>query len=102
VSNLEDLIIQILCNYTGVSSSNSNFDKDSRFGEDFGLDGDDAKDVLNEISNKLNLDISRLEFEKYFHNESDCSLFKSIFQSFFSKPQKKDLTVAEFISICSL
>jgi len=97
MDNQQINVLKIICLY--VNSNIEDYNEKSFLGSDFGLDGDDAKEVLNEIQKKLKLDISKLDFEKYFNNEVDCNLFSSIIQ-FFKVKGKEDLSIEELIKIC--
>ena len=70
-------LIQIISNFTGV---NMNLIKlDTLLGADLGIDGDDAYDLLEEISSRFNCNLDKLDFKTYFTPESDINIFKSLF-----------------------
>lgn len=45
--------------------------------DDLGVTGYDAKDLINEYSNKYKVDISGFDFDKYFYSEPSWFSWKS-------------------------
>ena len=93
-----DIIKTISSNFVGIS----NVSLDTKLGKDLGLDGDDAKEFLEQIFAKFNFDKkdNLFPFEDYFNYENDLWGIKNIFYRVFkSKKYKppKDITIGEII-----
>ena len=90
----------ILSDFSGISKDN--IFVESKLGYDLGFDGDDAVEVLEKISKTFKLDISNLDFNKYFYHESEISLFKGFISKLLNKTNanKEDITVKQLIEAC--
>ena len=47
---------------------------DTRLGEDLGIVGDDAEELLSEFSLEFNVDMSALDFKLYFPSEASANM----------------------------
>jgi acyl carrier protein len=61
---------------------------------DLGIYGDDAVDFITKFAKKYNVDISDLDFSKYFTKEISFYFVRK----FFIKSDKKDLTIEDLLS----
>ena len=78
----------LLSEYSGVSKRKISLE--TKIGADLGLDGDDAKEILNMIWQKFEVDTSNFDFNQYFHDETEINSFKVLFQSLFENKAKKN------------
>jgi hypothetical protein len=95
VSNDSDDVISFLTKVYPCG----NIHLESTLGDDMGLDGDEAYELLNEYALHFNVDMSGFVFSDYFGDEyPPCSLSRLI-GSFFKKPEKtkKDLTIGDLV-----
>lgn len=63
----EVAIIQLVAHHTGVASNKISVR--TRLGEDLGIDGDDATELLSDIASRFGVDFSRLRFDRHFGPE---------------------------------
>ncbi len=68
MDTLEREIIQLVCKQTGLSLNLVGLE--SRLFHDLGVDGADGWEIIEEISNTYNMDISEVRMEKYFGPEA--------------------------------
>jgi len=63
------------------------FSRETELLSDLGIDGDDAVEFLEDFSKEFSVDVSHLEFDKYFNQESLDSV--NLISSIFSKKKRK-------------
>ena len=61
--------------------------------KDFGIYGDDAVDFLTKFGEKYNVDLSNLDYGKYFTKEVSFYFIRK----FFMKKNKQDLTIEDLV-----
>ncbi len=69
-------VIQLVSNQTGVETSR--LTAETRLGEDLGVDGDDAADLLAKFADRFQVDLTGFEFDRHFGPEagwSPCRVF---------------------------
>jgi len=81
---------EFIKNKTGVEATHSSL----KLRKDFGIDGDDALEFLQEFSTTFNVDISMIDFHDVFNEEGSWNPFSAV-TDFFSNTKKRDLTVVD-------
>jgi len=66
-TNAEDCVLNVLARKTG--SDANKISMESRLLHDLGLDGDDAIEAIQEISDKCSMDIAGFDAKQYFCGE---------------------------------
>ena len=94
---LDDRVIAWLADHLAVPISK--ISATSRIGEDFGVDGDDALELLQAYSEKFGVDCKGFDIKRYFGPEAGINVLGPILKAFGSgnKETPASLTVAELI-----
>jgi acyl carrier protein len=97
-----DYILRLLAQKTGRKPDN--ITNGARLLHDLGLDGDDAAEVIAEISKTLKVDISAFDYSKYFRSEPSLLSLLWFLPSQRNEQvsKKRPITVAELINAAEL
>jgi acyl carrier protein len=66
-------VIQLVAEYSGVAESS--ITASTRLGEDLGVDGDDASDLIAAFASRFHVDIAVFDFSRHFGPEAGFSPF---------------------------
>ncbi|MCH7499446.1 MAG: DUF1493 family protein [Nitrospinae bacterium] len=93
---LEEDVISFLSEW--LSCSDRSLNLDTRIGEDLGVDGDDAVEVLEEYSKRFSVDISSFPFNDYFGPEVGFNPLYFLISIFSSNRSKfKSLYICDLV-----
>ena len=95
---MNEEIIQFVSEETRVPAKKLNLE--TRLFHDIGLDGEDARELLDKFSYQFNVDISDLEFDMYFGPEAGFNPFSFLLSMLFGKKKKikKELTIMDLVN----
>lgn len=92
---LED-IFKIISIHTGISENK--IYENSKLGNDLGLDGDDAYEVLEKINSRYKLNIN---FKAHFNDEANIWGINNWFNKYFNKSKyiyKSEITIKDILN----
>lgn len=78
---------------TGVSPSR--ITAATRIGEDLGVDGDDASDLLAAFASRFHVDLAGFEFRRHFGPEAGWSPFSALYCLFTGRGRTEPVTVGQ-------
>ena len=76
----EEEVISFIREWLGCSEKNLSLD--TRIGQDLGVDGDDAIELLEEYSRRFSVDLSEFQYNDYFGPEAALNPFYLIYHLF--------------------
>ena len=89
---LQELIV-LVAEQTGVSPSR--ITATTRIGEDLGVDGDDASDLLTAFASRFHVDLAGFQFARHFCPEAGWSLFYALYYLFTGRGRGEPVTVGQ-------
>ena len=100
---MDDEITQIVSNKTGIPQKQ--ITENLTLLGDLKIDGDDAWEIFEQCQNKLNLDLTDFDFNKYFRSEPCFKgisyLYRKIkYSDEHIAANKKPITVKQLIAAC--
>lgn len=87
----EDAILNFISAFCGVSRSKISIK--SEIVADLNIDGDDAIELVEELSNLLNADATNFDFSAYFVSEAAFNPINGLIALFKGKDNKKALSI---------
>ena len=96
-----DQLVKFLSNEMSVGIERISLD--SRIAQDFGVDGDDGVELLDNYSKKFNVDLSQFNYDEYFGPEGSLTPFSFIrylFANFCQSTKKntKEIIVKDLLN----
>lgn len=86
-------VIELVAEQTGVSPSR--ITAATRIGEDLGVDGDDASDLLTEFASRFQVDLAGFQFSRHFGPEAGWSPFYALYCLFTGRGRTEPVTVGQ-------
>ena len=86
-------VINLVADQTGVSPSR--ITASTRIGEDLGVDGDDASDLLEAFASHFHVDLDRFEFSRHFGPEAGANPFCYLYCFFTGRGRLAPVTVGQ-------
>ena len=86
-------VINLVADQTGVSPSR--ITASTRIGEDLGVDGDDASDLLKAFASHFHVDLDRFEFSRHFGPEAGGNPFYYLYCFFTGRGRLAPVTVGQ-------
>ena len=86
-------VIHLVAEQTGVSPSR--ITASTRIGEDLGVDGDDASDLLTAFASRFHVDLAGFEFARHFGPEAGWSPFYALYCLFTGRGRLEPVTVEQ-------
>jgi acyl carrier protein len=86
-------VIELVAEQTGVSPSR--ISAATRIGEDLGVDGDDAADLLTEFASRFHVDLAGFQFPRHFGPEAGWSPFYALYCLLTGRGRTEPVTVQQ-------
>lgn len=86
-------VIGLVAEQTGVAPSR--ISAATRLGEDLGVDGDDASDLLAAFASRFHVELAAFEFSRHFGPEAGWSPFHALYCLFTCRGRTEPVTVGQ-------
>ena len=86
-------VIVLVAEQTGVSPSR--ITATTRIGEDLGVDGDDASDLLTAFASRFHVDLAGFQFARHFGPEAGWSPLYALYCRFTGRGRTEPVTVGQ-------
>ena len=86
-------VIHLVAEQTGVSPSL--ITASTRIGEDLGVDGDDASDLLMAFASRFHVDLAGFQFARHFGPEAGWCPFYALYCLYTGRGRTEPVTVAQ-------
>lgn len=92
-------LLELIEKETGVTQAQIDIHKSLNF--DYKIDGDDAVELLERISEEFALDLSNFDFYRYFNDEASLgfNILKFAYLKSFKKIKKEPILIVDLIKI---
>jgi hypothetical protein len=86
-------VIHPVAEQTGVSPSR--ITASTRIGEDLGVEGDDASDLLTAFASRFHVDLAAFQFARHFGPEAGWSPFYALYCLFTGRGRTEPVTIGQ-------
>lgn len=86
-------VIELVAEQAGVSPSR--LTATTRIGEDLGVDGDDASDLLAEFACRFHVDLTGFQFSRHFGPEAGWDPFSALYGLLTGRSRTEPITIGQ-------